>query len=108
MANDLELGISDSPVACSLSQRELVERGEEVGELFKRVQQVRELPDGYAYCFLGNEEWATRLLKFIMGERSCCPFFTFELGFEPEEGPIWLYIRGPEGVKEFMKDWGSP
>ncbi len=105
MPNNIELAISDSPVACSLSQKERVERGDEVGDLFNSVQQVRELADGYAYRFPGNEEWASRVLGFIMGERSCCPFFTFELGFEPDEGPIWLHIRGPEGVKEFMKDW---
>jgi hypothetical protein len=105
MAKNLELPISDSPIACSLAEHERVERGVEVGDLFQGVQQVRELVDGYAYRFPGDEEWASKLLKFIMGERSCCPFFTFELGFEPDEGPIWLYIHGPEGVKDFMKDW---
>ena len=105
MAKNLELPISELPVACSLLEHERVERGEGVGDLFKGAQQVRELADGYAYRFPGNEEWATRLLKFIVGERSCCPFFTFELGFEPNEGPIWLHIGGPEGVKDFMKDW---
>jgi hypothetical protein len=107
MEKNVELAISDLPIACSLSQHERVERGEDVGDLFKGVQQVRELADGYAYRFQGNEEWARKILKFIAGERSCCPFFTFELGFEPDEGPIWLHIRGPEGVKEFMKDWAA-
>jgi hypothetical protein len=107
MANGLELQISDSPIACSLSQNERVERGEEVGDLFKSVEQVCELADGYAYRFPGTNECAGRLLKFIFGERSCCPFFTFELGFEPDRGSVWLYIRGPEGVKEFVKDWAA-
>jgi len=107
MTNNLELPISDLPIACSLSQHELVERGGEVGNLFQGVQQVRELADGYAYRFSGTDEWANKILKFIAGERSCCPFFTFELGFEPNQGPIWLHIRGPEGVKEFMKDWAA-
>lgn len=104
MANNLELPVSDLPIACSLSEHERVERGEEVDDLFKGAQQVRELADGYAYRFPGTEEWATRLLQFIMGERNCCPFFTFELGFEPNQGPIWLHVRGPEGVKAFMND----
>ena len=107
MAKNLELPISDLPIACSLSGHEQVERGEEVSDLFKGVQQVHELADGYAYRFPGTEEWATRLLQFIMGERSCCLFFTFELGFEPDQGPIWLHVRGPEGVKAFMKDMPS-
>ena len=105
MAKNLELPVSDLPIACSLSKHELVERGEAVSDLFKGVQQVHELTDGYAYCFPGDEEWSTRILNFIVGERSCCPFFTFELGFEPDEGPLWLQILGPEGVKDFMRDW---
>jgi hypothetical protein len=105
MVKNLELPVSDLPIACSLSENERVERGEEVSDFFKGVQQVRELADGYAYRFASNEEWASKILKFIVGERSCCPFFTFELGFEANEGPIWLHIRGPEGIKDFMKDW---
>ena len=107
MAKNLELPVSDLPIACSLSEHERVERGEEISDLFKGVQQVHELADGYAYRFPGNEEWGSRLPKFIVGERSCCPFFTFELSFEPNQGPIWLHISGPEGVKGFMKDMPS-
>ena len=107
MAKNLELPVIDLPITCSLSGHERVERGEEVSDLFKGVQQVHELADGYAYRFPGNEEWGSRLLKFIVGERSCCPFFTFELSFEPNQGPIWLHISGPEGVKGFMKDMPS-
>jgi len=47
---------------------------------------------------------AQRVLDFIQGERSCCLFFTFELVFLPNQGPLWLHIRGPEGVKEMIKD----
>ena len=104
MAKNLELPVSELPIACSLSEQERVTRGEEISDLFKDVQQVHELADGYAYRFPGNEECGSRLLKFIMGERSCCLFFTFELIFEPNQGPIWLHIRGPEGVKEFIKN----
>jgi hypothetical protein len=107
MAKNLELPVSDLPIACSLSEHEQVTRGEEVSDIFKGVQQVHELADGYAYRFPGTEEWATRLLQFIMGERSCCLFFTFELVFEPNHGSIWLQICGPEGIKGFMKDWAA-
>ena len=51
----------------------------------------------------GEKDWATKLLDFIVFERACCPFFTFELTFEPDSGPIWLRLRGQEGVKEFIK-----
>ena len=37
-----------------------------------------------------------------MVERDCCAFFTFELMFQPQHGPISLRLRGPDGVKDFM------
>jgi hypothetical protein len=41
--------------------------------------------------------------EFIARERLCCPFFTFELVAEQEDGPLWLHLRGREGVKDFIK-----
>ena len=104
MLNELDLDpVSDElPIACKLSGNELAERGEEVDELFKEVEQVRELADGYAFRFAGTAAMASSLLQFTLVERSCCPFFTFEFVFEPNEGPLWLRLRGAEGVKEFV------
>jgi|SRR5947209_12859042 len=95
---------NEIPIACSLSAPDRAERGTELNDTFKHVEQINELPDGYAFKFPGSEALASKLLKVIMGERACCPFFTFELVFEPQEGPIWLHMRGPDGVKEFVKE----
>ena len=97
-----ERAAGETPIACTLSGFELARRGEEVGDLFKAVEQVSELADGYAFRFPGGDAVAIRLLGFTVSERSCCLFFTFELGFEPDQGPIWLRIRGGAGVKEFV------
>jgi hypothetical protein len=45
-----------------------------------------------------------RLTEFIVFERGCCPFFTFELLFEPEGGPIRLRALAPEGAKEIAAE----
>src|SRR5947209_4324192 len=96
------------PIACLLSGAELARRGEEVGDLFQAVEQVSELADGYAFRFPGSAADTQRLLEFTLSERSCCPFFTFELVFEPQQGPIWLRLRGSAAVKEFVADaWGE-
>ena len=102
MQNELESPANELPIACNLSGAERAKRGEEVESVFKGVQQVKELADGYAYCFPGNEECAARLMEFVLAERRCCPFFTFGLVFEPNLGPIWLQLRGGQGVKEFI------
>ena len=95
--------VQDLPIACTLSQDALVKRGEELDDIFKHVQQTQELPNGYAFCFPGDAQWARTLTDYITFERDCCAFFTFELVFVPNHGPIWLHIRGGEGVKEFIR-----
>jgi hypothetical protein len=92
----------DIPVACTLDATDQARRGDEIAPLFGEVQETRELPDGYALRFPGDETWAARLLALIAEERACCPFFTFALVFEPQQGPLWLHLRGPEGTKEFV------
>jgi hypothetical protein len=89
------------PLACSLSPDELRERSLENGELFARIQNAEELADGYRYTFPAGD--AAELLAFILAERDCCPFFTFELTFPSPHQAIQLAIRGREGVKEIVQ-----
>jgi hypothetical protein len=92
------------PLVCALTGPELAARREQVVRvLFSAVSEVRELPDGYALAFPGGAEWLTQLAEFIAFERACCPFFTFELRCEPQRGPIWLTVHGPEGTKEMFQ-----
>ena len=106
---DNDPAAQEIPVACTLSDRDLAQRRDEITRtLLGGRQETRELPDGYAVRFPGDAAWATRLLAFIEGERACCPFFTFALVFEPREGPIWLHLRGPAGTKELVADLLAP
>jgi hypothetical protein len=91
------------PIACSLSGPALAARRQDVIDpLLRAVQQARELPDGYGLAFPGEAEWLSRLSAFVAFERECCPFVTFELVCAPNRGPIWLHLRGPEGVKAWV------
>jgi hypothetical protein len=126
MQQDVEMFTDEVPLACTLTRSELVTRKQEVNGLFKYVQQVNELADGYALRFPGSDTWANDLMQFITFERACCPFFTFALVFEQKlgtnpshqrrcastaaqsggtsgEGSIWLHLRGPEGVKAIVE-----
>jgi hypothetical protein len=73
------------------------------GQLRAAIKEIRPLSDGYEFRF--PSEQATILLasEFVARERLCCSFFTFELAVGPEESPLWLRLRGPEGVKDFIK-----
>jgi hypothetical protein len=92
------------PIACSLAGGEQERRREAVGGLFTTSRLVGELEDGYRFAFPGDAGWATRLVEFVVAERSCCPFFRFELDFQPGGGEILLRIRGPEGTKQFISE----
>lgn len=90
-------------IGCTLIGREFVERKEAIGSnLFSHVERVEELADGFAYRLPVGEAWAAKALDFITAERHCCPFFTFELVFEPNDGPRWLRLRGSDEIKAFI------
>ena len=92
------------PIVCNLPEPEQARRRQEIAtQILEGVQETRELPDGYAFRFPGTNEWATKITSFISFERKCCPFLIFEIIFDPELGPIWLRLRGGEGVKAFVE-----
>ena len=94
---------NDLPIACALTTPELRAREQVLRrEVFTGLRESRELPDGYALRFPGDPDWLATLAEFIRFERECCPFFAFELHCEPQGGPLWLSLRGPEGVKGFV------
>ena len=92
------------PLACLLTGEDLAARGEAVRPLITSYLKLRELEDGYAFQFPGESEWIAKVVAFIAEERKCCPFFTFELQFEPNMGPIWLRLRGSAEIKALLYD----
>lgn len=96
--------VKELPIACALPDAALAERKEDISAyVWGGIQEKRELADGYSFRFPGTDEWAEKLTQFVRFERNCCRFFLFELKFEPDEGPIWLTLRGGPGTKEFIE-----
>lgn len=92
------------PIVCTLSDATRTARRHSIERLFTEAEQVAELDDGYALRFSAGAAPVTRLVDMILAERECCLFFTFALTFSPNQGPVWLHVRGPEGVKAFIQD----
>src|SRR5438445_11590470 len=88
---------SSAEIACIFPAERLADRMKEVATMFDGSEQTRELPDGYAFRFPGTTDWVTKLIEFVLYERSCCAFFRFELVFEANEGAVWFRLRGAEG-----------
>lgn len=89
---------------CSLSDAALAGRRTEIDQLFTDCTEVRELTDGYAFKFPSTDNQTRRLIDFVDAERRCCGFMTFELAFEPDDGPLWLRLRGSAEVKQFVAE----
>ena len=68
------------------------------------IQDKRELPDGYALRFDSTQFTTDQALEWIALERKCCPFLDLEVRWEIETGPVWLQLKGPGGVKDFILD----
>jgi hypothetical protein len=43
-------------------------------------------------------------LEWTKLEGYCCPFLEMQVRWDIENGPVWLDLKGPEGVKEFILD----
>ena len=98
---------NQSPIVCTreldVFSREQRERYQIARQQLKStLQEVQELPDGYAFRFSAETVNILNLAEYITFERLCCRFFKFELEVEREEGPVWLRLTGGEGVKEFL------
>ncbi|MCI0391086.1 MAG: hypothetical protein MOB07_20255 [Acidobacteria bacterium] len=98
--------VIESPFACNIAALNAEQRRRQ-GILLKQLsaarQEVRELQDGYAFRFAASSQMLVDVTEFVINERLCCPFFDFELAIEREGGPLWLRLRGREGVKEFIR-----
>ena len=93
---------SSSAFACKLPAPELRARRAAVQEeIEKRVGKVEKIENGYRMEFgIDDVQW---LVEFISFERGCCSFMSFNLQFEPNDGPIWFGVTAPEKAK-FMLD----
>ena len=89
-----------TPIACALSAGDRADRDGQIDQLFAQSTETLGVADGYAFSF--PEDRAVHLFEFVERERRCCQFFTFELIFEPNAGPIWLRVRGSEQIKAFI------
>lgn len=96
----------ETPFYCNLNALSKAER-----DRYKQLTQklvgasveTKELPDGYAFRLQEEMVSLSDLAEWTSYERRCCPFFDFEIELRRERGPLWLKLRGREGVKQFMR-----
>jgi hypothetical protein len=74
-----------------------------VPKLYRAVQEIQELPNGWAWRLPSTPEILLLVAEDLNMERLCCPFVRYTLEIEPNQGPFWLRMTGSEGVKEFLR-----
>ena len=90
-------------MVCKLPSKDLQERKLTVlASLKNKVRERKELSNGYAFRFDGNDQVLTEVTEFIRTERECCSFFTFNLSVSGDKSEIWLELTGVEGAKDFI------
>jgi hypothetical protein len=105
MPTEQEQGQSRSPaLVCVIDAIPQAERAAHftlAARLFHELAQEQvDLPNGYAFRFAPST--FAELAQFVSKERLCCPGVTFEITVTAGDGPLWLHLTGPEGVREFL------
>jgi hypothetical protein len=94
---------TNAPLTCKLTTVEMQGRKATVlASLRKQVLQKKELENGYAFKFPGNDKMIDELSDFAKTERHCCDFFTFNIAISGDTSSLWFEITGPKEVKEFI------
>ncbi|MES1181230.1 MAG: hypothetical protein ABUL44_00390 [Flavobacterium sp.] len=87
---------------CKLTSAEFRERKATViASLKKQVLEKKELKNGFAYKFAGNDNTVDEITNFIKTERQCCSFFKFNMSINGDS-ETWLEITGPKGAKDVI------
>ena len=96
--------MSDIPIACTLTERELAERRTGLlAELRRHREEIRWLADGAAFRYPPTPAVLDLLTEFVRLESRCCPSLRFRLTVEPAAGPVWLELTGGPGTREFLE-----
>ncbi|MDQ3016761.1 MAG: hypothetical protein M3R25_08625 [Bacteroidota bacterium] len=84
---------------------ELRQRKELVlASLKEKMLDRKELKNGYAFKYAGNDETLDELISFIKSERECCGFFIFNLSISGDKSEAWLEMTGVDGAKDFITE----
>jgi hypothetical protein len=102
-----KIATQESPFYCSIEKTLTKAERDHKKQLSLKMANARletvELADGYAFRFRPDALSLSELADWVTTESRCCPFFDLEIGVGRESGPLWLRVKGREGVKQFIR-----
>ncbi len=87
----------------ALSMKERARHMQLTYEIERAKVETVEVANGLAFRFQDGAISLAELAEWVSAERKCCPFFDFEIEQQADNGPLWLKLRGKDGVKDFMR-----
>jgi hypothetical protein len=103
----MDVDMKPDILACNMGVFTPEQRNEHIratGELFQKVENIRQTENGYEFILPNQTDVITKLGDFISNERLCCPFLEFTLKVAAQDEPISLVLTGPEGTQEFLRE----
>jgi hypothetical protein len=95
--------MTDLPIACTLTPEERAERDDLLIGLVRQSCERQVTDGGFRFVFPPSPAFVLSLAQAINAERACCRFLTFDVRFEPDNGPIILSVTGPPGTDAFLE-----
>ena len=96
-----------APLICNMDVFTPAERESHIQtatHLFRTVQHVQDVERGYEFIFSTESAPLSKLAEFISKEKLCCPFLEFTLKIFPNYENTSLFLMGPEGTREFLRE----
>jgi len=94
-------GTTPAPIACQPKALDPAQRKRQqalLRTLQGRVQETKELPDGYAFRLPTDPALFQEGAEWVSLERRCCPFLAFALEWR-EDDTVWVRATGGPGAK---------
>ena len=92
-------------LSCALSTPDFIARKETViARVRSVITETHSLPDGFRFVIPATEENFSQVLSFVISERQCCEFFSFQISVPSGSADLHLSITGPDGAKEFIRN----
>jgi hypothetical protein len=91
------------PIACTLTPETIrTRRAALLSGLVARAEVRQDLPNGFRARFASASDVLATVLQTVEAERHCCKFLKFQVTVDPDDGPIWLEVTGPDGTADFL------
>ena len=74
-----------------------------ISEFLTSYEALQELNDGYAFSYRWTRAWGVDAMTLIELLRTDMPSIRIDLNYEPNDGPVWLHLRGSTEIKDLLQ-----